>query len=53
MFVHTVFEMAVLMRRKAVQWAMFRCQSHRWVLAHVVLQEAGFGRTPRCLRPNR
>jgi hypothetical protein len=50
MSVHTVSEMAVLMRREAVQGAMARWQSHRWVLADVVPQEARFGQAPRCLR---
>ena len=50
MSVQVVSEMAVLMRREAVQGAMSRWQSHRWVLADVVPQEAGFGQTPRCLR---
>jgi hypothetical protein len=50
MSVHVVSEMAVLMRREAVQGAMSRWQSHRWVLADVVPHEAGFGETPRCLR---
>jgi hypothetical protein len=50
MSVHVVSEMAVLMRREAVQGAMARWQSHRWVLADVVLHEVGFGETPRCLR---
>lgn len=38
------------MRREAVQGAMARWQSHRWVLADVVPHEAGFGSEPRCLR---
>lgn len=42
--------MAILMRREAVQGAMARWQSHRWTLADVVPQEAGFGTEPRCLR---
>lgn len=50
MTVHVVSEMAVLMRREAVQGPMARWQSHRWVLADVVPQEAGFGQAPRCLR---
>lgn len=50
MSVHVVSEMAVLMRCEAVQGAMARWQSHRWVLADVVPQEAGFGLVPRCLR---
>ena len=50
MSVHVVSEMAVLMRREAVQGAMARWQSHRWVLADVVPQEASFGSEPRCLR---
>ena len=50
MSVHVVSEMAVLMRREPVQGAMARWQSHRWVLANVVPQEAGFGQVPRCLR---
>ena len=50
MSVHVVSEMAVLMRREAVLGAMARWQSHRWVLADVVPQEAGFGQAPRCLR---
>ena len=50
MSVHAVSQMAVLMRREAVQGAMARWQSHRWVLADVVPQEPGFGEAPRCLR---
>lgn len=50
MSVHHVCDMAVLMRREALQGAMARWQSHRWVLADVVPQEAGFGAEPRCLR---
>lgn len=50
MSVHVVSEMAVLMRREAVLGAMARWHSHRWVLADVVPQEAGFGQDPRCLR---
>ena len=50
MSVHVVSEMAVLMRREAVQGNMARWQSHRWVLADVVPQEVGFGQDPRCLR---
>ena len=50
MSVHVVSEMAVLMRREAVQGAMARWESYRWVLADVVPQEAGYGQDPRCLR---
>jgi hypothetical protein len=50
MSVHVVSEMAVLMRREAVQGPMARWQSHRWVLADVVPHEVGFGEAPRCLR---
>lgn len=50
MSAHVLSEMAVLMRREAVQGAMARWQSHRWVLADVVPHELGFGDQPRCLR---
>lgn len=50
MSVHALSEMAILMRREAVQGAMARWQSHRWVLADVVPNESGFGTQPRCLR---
>jgi hypothetical protein len=50
MSVHRVSEVAILMRREALQGAMARWQSHRWVLADVVPHEAGFGNLPRCLR---
>lgn len=50
MSAHVLSEMAVLMRREAVQGPMARWQSHRWVLADVLPQEAGFGDAPRCLR---
>ncbi|WP_300553149.1 DUF3305 domain-containing protein [Limnohabitans sp. Rim8] len=50
MSVHVLSEMAVLMRREAVQGAMARWQSHRWLLADVVPQEENFGREPRRLR---
>lgn len=42
-------DVAVLMRREPVQGPMARWQSHRWVLDDVVLQEASFGQTVRCL----
>jgi hypothetical protein len=45
-----VSEKAVLMRREAVQGAMSRWLSHRWVLADVAPQEAGFGHALRCPR---
>lgn len=38
------------MRREAVQGAMARWQSHRWLLADVVPNEEGFGLAPRRLR---
>lgn len=50
MSAHFVSEMAVLMRRERVQGPMARWQSHRWVLADVLPQEASFGDAPRCLR---
>lgn len=50
MSVHVLSEMAVLMRREAVQGAMARWQSHRWLLADVVPHEENFGREPRRLR---
>ncbi|WP_396435571.1 DUF3305 domain-containing protein [Limnohabitans sp.] len=50
MSAHVLSEMAVLMRREAVQGPMARWQSHRWVLAEVVPQEPGFGDQARCLR---
>ncbi len=43
-------DVAVLMRREAVQGPMSRWQSGRWVLADVVPHETGFGQQPRCLR---
>jgi len=43
-------EVAVLMRREAVQGPMARWQPWRWVLADVVPHEPGFGTRPRCLR---
>ncbi len=43
-------DVAVLMRREAVQGPMARWQAWRWVLADVVPHEAGFGTEPRCLR---
>jgi len=43
-------DVAVLMRREAVQGPMARWQAWRWVLADVVPNEAGFGTTPRPLR---
>lgn len=50
MSVHPVSEVAILMRREALQGPMARWQPHRWVLADVVPHEAGFGTAPRCLR---
>lgn len=43
-------DVAVLMRREAVQGPMARWQALRWVLADVVPNEAGFGAAPRKLR---
>ncbi|MBP6277621.1 MAG: DUF3305 domain-containing protein [Limnohabitans sp.] len=43
-------DVAVLMRREAVQGPMARWQAWRWVLADVVPHEAAFGTEPRCLR---
>jgi hypothetical protein len=43
-------EVAVLMRKEAVQGPMARWQAWRWVLADVVPNEASFGTSPRCLR---
>lgn len=43
-------DVAVLMRREAVQGPMARWQARRWVLADVVPHETGFGTEPRCLR---
>ena len=43
-------DVAVLMRREAVQGPMARWQAWRWVLADVVPNEAGFGSDPRSLR---
>ncbi len=43
-------DVAVLMRREAVQGPMSRWQPWRWVLADVVPNEAGFGTVPRTLR---
>jgi hypothetical protein len=43
-------DVAVLMRREAVQGPMARWQAWRWVLADVVPNEAGFGAAPRKLR---
>jgi len=50
MSVHALSQVAILMRREAVQGAMARWQSHRWTLADVVPHEPGFGPEPRCLR---
>ena len=50
MSVHALSQVAILMRREAVQGAMARWQSHRWTLADVVPHEPGFGTEPRCLR---
>lgn len=50
MTVHVLSPMAIVMRREAVQGAMARWQSHRWVLDDVVPHEVGFGEQPRCLR---
>lgn len=50
MSIHALSEVAILMRREAVQGPMARWQSHRWVLADVVPQEASFGAQARCLR---
>lgn len=50
MSVHVLSKMAILMRREALQGAMARWQSHRWVLADVVPHEDSFGLQPRCLR---
>jgi hypothetical protein len=50
MSAHLVSEVAIVMRREALQGPMARWQSHRWVLADVVPHEAGFGAQPRCLR---
>lgn len=43
-------DVAVLMRREAVQGPMARWQAWRWVLADVVPHKTGFGNTPRQLR---
>ena len=43
-------DVAVLMRKEAVQGPMARWQAWRWVLADVVPNEAGFGTAPRSLR---
>jgi hypothetical protein len=43
-------DVAVLMRREAVQGPMARWQAWRWVLADVVPHQLGFGSTPRQLR---
>jgi hypothetical protein len=43
-------DVAVLMRREAVQGPMARWQAWRWVLADVVPNEVGFGTVPRSLR---
>nr|WP_315139253.1 DUF3305 domain-containing protein [uncultured Limnohabitans sp.] len=43
-------DVAVLMRREAVQGPMARWQAWRWVLADVVPNEDGFGSDPRKLR---
>jgi hypothetical protein len=43
-------DVAVLMHREPVQGPMARWQTSRWVLGDVVLQEASFGQTVRCLR---
>ena len=43
-------DVAVLMRREAVQGPMARWQDWRWVLADVVPNELGFGQASRSLR---
>lgn len=44
------WEVAVLMRREAVQGPMARWQPWRWVLHDVVAQQPEWGESPRCLR---
>jgi Protein of unknown function (DUF3305) len=50
MSIRPQIDVAVLMRREAVQGPMARWQPWRWVLADVVPNEASFGTEPRCLR---
>ncbi|MDI9331879.1 MAG: DUF3305 domain-containing protein [Alphaproteobacteria bacterium] len=44
------FDVAVLMRREAIEGAMARWQSHRWVLHDVVADEGAWGKQPKPLR---
>lgn len=45
-----VFDVAIVMRREAIEGPMARWQSHRWVLHDVVPDQGPWGRTPACLR---
>ena len=50
--IHPVIEVAVVMRRERVEGPQSRWQAWRWVLAEVIQDEEGFGRTPRLLYKN-
>lgn len=45
-----VFDVAVVMRREAIEGPMARWQSHRWVLHDVVPDLGQWGQSPICLR---
>ena len=48
--IHPELRVAVLMRREVVQGPMARWQPWRWTLHEVLIQQAGFGQQPRCMR---
>ena len=45
-----VFDVAVVMRREAIEGPMARWQSHRWVLHDVVPDQGQWGQSPVCWR---
>jgi hypothetical protein len=45
-----IFDVAVVMRREAIEGPMARWQSHRWVLHDVVPDQGQWGSEPACLR---
>ena len=45
-------EVAVILRRERIEGPMARWQPFRWVLADVLMQDAGFGTEPRLLYQN-
>ncbi len=47
--IRSFIEVAVVMRRERVEGPQSRWQAWRWVLAEVIQDEHGFGRTPRLL----